>query len=133
MYKLHYTCILTTTHRSKHTHTHRSLTLQPADLCSGAVALLVLGGDAEDHGWPRCAVDVGVAQMRWSDRARGLGAAVDADEGQFTPGCAGGGRTVGAPTALPHGQVHAVLQDFARWRCGRLPADVHVFRDLNRR
>lgn len=60
--------------------------MNPADLRRRAVALFVLGGDAEDDGWSvgGGAVDLGVVQVGGADRAGRLGAAVDPDEGHLT-------------------------------------------------
>lgn len=95
-------------------------TLNPADLRGRAVALLVLGGDAEHHGWTVGGrrVDVGVVQLGGAYCARHLGAAVDPDEGHLT------GALGAAGAALPHRHVHGVLQN-AAGRSGRgLPRDV---------
>lgn len=97
-----------------------SNTLNPADLRGRAVALLVLGSDAEHDGRAvgGRAVDVGVVQLGGADGARHLGAAVDPDEGHLAGALGAGG------AALPHRHVHGVLQD-AAGRSGRgLPRDV---------
>lgn len=94
--------------------------MDPADLRGRAVALLVLGRDAEDDG--RAAggrvVDVGVVHVGGADQARGLDAAVDADEGHLARALRA------ARAALLHRHVHGVLQDAAGRRGGRLPRDV---------
>lgn len=68
-----------------HIHKMESITLNPADLRGGAIALLVLGGNAEDNGWPvgGGAVDVCVVEVGGADCAGGLGAAVDPDKGHL--------------------------------------------------
>lgn len=79
--------------------------MDPADLRGRAVALLVLGSDAQHHGWTVGGrrVDVGVVQLGGAYGARHLGAAVDPDEGHLT-------RTLGAGgAALPHRHVHGIL------------------------
>lgn len=94
--------------------------MNPADLRGRAVALLVLGSDAEHDGRAvgGRAVDVGVVQLGGADGARHLGAAVDPDEGHLAGALGAGG------AALPHRHVHGVLQD-AAGRSGRgLPRDV---------
>lgn len=61
-------------------------TLNPADLRRRAVALLVLGGNAEDDSRPvgGRAVDVGVVQIGGTDCAGHFGATVDPDEGHLS-------------------------------------------------
>lgn len=95
-------------------------TLNPADLRGRAIALLVLGSNAEHDGRAvgGRAVDVGVVQLGGADGARHLGATVDPDEGHLTGALGGGG------AALPYRHVHWVLQDAAGRSCGGLPRDV---------
>lgn len=97
-----------------------SFTLNPADLCRRAVALLVFSRDAEDNSRAvgGRAVDVGVVQLGGVDRARHLGAAVDPDESHLTGTLGAGG------AALPYRHVHGILQDAARRRGRGLPCDV---------
>lgn len=81
--------------------------MNPADLRRWAVALFVLGGDAEDDGWPvgGRAVNVGIVQVGGADRAGHLGTTVNPDEGHLTRTLRGGG------AAFPHCHVHGILQD----------------------
>lgn len=97
-----------------------SATLNPADLCRRAIALLILGSYAEDDSWPvrGGAVDVGVVQVRGAHWAGRFGAAVDPDESHLTWTL----RASGA--ALLHRHVHGILKDTARWRGGSFPSDV---------
>lgn len=95
-------------------------TLYPADLRGWAIALLVLGSDAEHNGRAvgGRAVDVGVVQLGGADGARHFGATVDPDEGHLTGALGAGG------AALPHRHVHGVLKDAAGRSGGGLPRDV---------
>lgn len=92
-------------------------TLDPADLRGRTVALLVLGGDAEDDGRAAGggAVDVGVEQVGGANNAGRLVAAVNPDERHLTRPLRAG------RAALPHCQVHGVLQDPARGRRRGVP------------
>lgn len=62
------------------------LTLNPADLRRRAVALLVLGGYAEDNSWTvgGRAVNVSVVQVGCAYRTRRLCATVDPNESHLT-------------------------------------------------
>lgn len=97
-----------------------SFTLNPADLCRRAIALLVFSRNAENdrRAVGGGAVDVGVVQLGGVDGARHLGAAVDPDESHLTGTLGAGG------AALPHCHVHGILQDAARRRGRGLPRDV---------
>lgn len=97
-----------------------SITLNPADLCCRAIALLVFSCNAENDSRTvgGRAVDVGVVQLGGVDGARHFGAAVDPDESHLTRTFGTGG------SALPHRHVHGILQDAARWRGRGLPRDV---------
>lgn len=83
--------------------------MDPADLRRRPVALLVLGSDAEDDGWPvgGGGVDVCVVQVGGAHGAGCLGSAVYPDEGHLTGPLRAGG------AALPHRHVHGILQDAA--------------------
>lgn len=71
-------------------------TLQPADLSSRTVSLLVLSCDAEDYSGPCRTIDVRVVQLGFADCARCLCTAIDSDEGQLT------GFLCIVPFTLPH-------------------------------
>lgn len=100
-------------------------TLDPADLRGRTVALLILGGDAEDDGRAagRGGVDVGVDQVGGANGAGRLGATVHPDERHLT-------RPLRA--ALPHRQVHGVLQDSSRRRRRGVPVDLDQIVHLHR-
>lgn len=58
-----------------------NVTLEPSNLSSGAVALLVAGGNAEDDGWLGGVVDVCVGEAGRLHQARRVGAAIYPHEG----------------------------------------------------
>ena len=81
--------------------------LQPAHLRRRPVALVVLGGDAEDDRRLRARVDQRLREVRVGNDALRLRAAVHAHERQLLPARAAG--------RLPaHRQVHRVLDDLRR-------------------
>lgn len=57
------------------------VTLEPSNLSSGAVALLVAGGNTEDDGWLGGVVDVCVREAGRLHQARRVGAAIYPHEG----------------------------------------------------
>lgn len=58
-----------------------ALTLEPSNLSSGAVALLVAGSNAEDDGWLGGVVDVCVGEAGRLHQARRIGSTIYPHEG----------------------------------------------------
>lgn len=57
------------------------VTLEPSNLSSGAIALLVAGGDTEDDGWLGGVVDMCIGEAGRLHQARRVGATIYPHEG----------------------------------------------------